>query len=175
MTIAMTQSSTLAIANFFIRKSIKEKRPISQIKLQKLIYFAHGFYLAVKEKPLVNEKIEAWQYGPVVPLIYHRFKNWGNSPIRRVLIEKSDNLLISEDVVEFLDLVWHKFAGYSASELVDMSHEKDGPWHKSIEKSKALVGFVVPNIVINNLEIYHYFREKFVNKSVGRHFQMSEA
>ena len=169
----MTQSSTLAIANFFIRKSLKEKKPISQIKLQKLIYFAHGFYLAVKEKPLVNEKIEAWQYGPVIPLVYHRFKNWGNNEITRVLIDKSDGLMISEEVIEFLDLVWHKFSRYSASELVNLSHEKDGPWHKAIEKSKALVGFVVPNIVINNLEIYNYFREKFVNNSIDRHYQMA--
>jgi uncharacterized phage-associated protein len=175
MTIAMTQSSTLAIANFFIRKSIKVKRPISQIKLQKLIYFAHGFYLAVKEKPLVNEKIEAWQYGPVVPLIYHRFKAWGNKPINQVLVQKSDNLYISEEVIEFLDLVWHKFSYYSAGELVDLSHEKDGPWHRAIEKSKALVGFVVPNIVINNIEIFHDFREKYVKNSVDRQFHMSEA
>ena len=171
----MTQSSTLAIANFFIRKSIKVKRPISQIKLQKLIYFAHGFYLAIKERPLVDEKIEAWQYGPVVPLVYHKFKNWGNRTITNVLIEKSDSLIISEEDIEFLDLVWHKFSDYSAMKLVELSHEKYGPWHNSIEKSKALVGFVVPNIVINNIEIYNYFREKFVKNSINRQYSMSEA
>jgi len=173
MTIAMTQSSTLAIANFFIRKSLKEKKPITQIKLQKLVYFAHGFYLALHEKPLVNEKIEAWQYGPVVPSIYHKFKNWGNSPIKNVQIDNSENLIINEKDIDFLDLVWHKFSRYSASHLVKLSHEKGGPWKKAIDRSKALVGFVVPNITINNLEIYVYFKSKYVQESIEKAYTIS--
>ena len=169
----MTQSSTLAIANFFIRKSLKEKKPITQIKLQKLVFFAHGFYLALNERPLVNEKIEAWQYGPVVPSIYHRFKNWGNNPITKVQIENSVNLIINEEDIDFLDLVWHKYSRYSASQLVKISHEKGGPWQKAIDKSKALVGFVVPNIMINNLEIYIYFKSKYVQESIEKTYSMS--
>jgi uncharacterized phage-associated protein len=168
MTIAMTKSSTLAIANFFIRKSLKEQKPITQIKLQKLIYFAHGFYLALKEEPLVSEKIEAWQFGPVVPSVYHKFKNWGNNPIEEVLIEKTENLIINEGDIEFLNLVWHKFSSYSATQLVDLSHEKGGPWYKAIEKSKTLVGFIVPNITIRNLDIYYYFKQRFIKDSIEK-------
>ena len=171
----MTQSNTLAIANFFIRKSLKEKKPITQIKLQKLIYFAHGFYLALKEKPLVGEKIEAWQYGPVIPSVYHRFKKWGSRNIRKVLVDKEANPIINEEDIEFLDLVWHKFSTLSAAQLVKISHEKDGPWNKAIEKSKSLVGFVVPNIVINNIEIYMYFKENFVKNRLERFYAMAEA
>ena len=171
----MTQSNTLAIANFFIRKSLKEKKPVTQIKLQKLIYFAHGFYLALREKPLVHEKIEAWQYGPVIPSVYHRFKKWGNRNIRNVLVDNDANLIIDEEDIEFLNLVWHKFSTLSAAQLVKISHEKDGPWSKAIEKSKLLVGFVVPNIVINNIEIYFYFKDNFVQNSLDRFYALAEA
>ena len=169
----MTQSNTLAIANFFIRKSLKEKKPITQIKLQKLIYFAHGYYLALREKPLIREKIEAWQYGPVVPSVYHRFKHWGDSTIQEVLVENSENLIINEDDLCFLDLVWHKFSGYSAAQLVDLSHVEDGPWSRAKQKSIALVGFVVPNIMIHNLEIYNYFKDKYVKKSIDKFYTMA--
>ena len=169
----MTQSSTLAIANFFIRKSLKEEKPITQIKLQKLIFFAHGFYLALKEKPLVTEKIEAWQYGPVIPSVYHKFKKWGNNSINEVLLEHNNNLIINEDDIGFLDLVWHKFSSLSAAQLVKISHEKNGPWKKAIEKSQALVGFVVPNIVINNIDIYWYFKERFIQNSIDKYYTMS--
>ena len=170
----MTQSSTLAIANFFIRKSLQVKKPISQIKLQKLIYFAHGFYLAVKEKPLVSEKIEAWQYGPVIPEVYHKFKKWGNSEITEVLVDESERHIISEEDIDFLNLVWHKFSDYSAGQLVEITHQQDGPWNRAIEKSKALVGFVVPNIIINNIEIYKYFKDRFVQGNIDRHYILSQ-
>ena len=164
----MTKSSTLAIANFFIRKSLKEKKPITQIKLQKLIYFAHGFYLALKEEPLVGEKIEAWQFGPVVPSVYQKFKNWGNNSIDEVLIEHKENLIINQEDIDFLELVWHKFSSYSAAQLVELSHEKDGPWYNAIAKSKALVGYIVPNITLRNLDIYEYFKKRFIDNSIER-------
>ncbi|MCG8307623.1 MAG: DUF4065 domain-containing protein [Cytophagales bacterium] len=173
MTIAMTQSSTLAIANFFIRKSLKEKKPVTQIKLQKLIFFAHGFYLAIKEKPLVDEKIEAWQYGPVIPSVYHRFKKWGNNSIDEVLLENGNNLIINQEDIDFLELVWHKFSSLSASQLIKISHETNGPWNRAIEKSKALVGFVVPNIIINNIDIYWYFKKRFVQNSIDRFYSIA--
>lgn len=162
MTMAMTKSNTLAIANFFVRKSLKENRPITQIKLQKLLYFAHGFYLVLKEHPLINEQIEAWHYGPVIPSIYYKFKKWKNKPIKDVSIYQYENAIIKEDDIEFLDLVWHKFSYYTASQLVEISHEKNGPWHVAIHKSKILVGYVVPNISMRNIDIYKYFKERFL-------------
>lgn len=162
MTMAKTKSNTLAIANFFIRKSLKENMPITQIKLQKLLYFAHGFYLVLKETPLVIEQIEAWHYGPVIPSIYHKFKKWNNRPIKDVSIYLNENAIIKEDDIDFLNLVWHKFSHYTASQLVELSHEKNGPWHLAVQKSKILVGCIVPNISMRNIDIYKYFKERFL-------------
>lgn len=161
---AKTESNTLAIANFFIRKSLKENKAITQIKLQKLLYFAHGFHLVLKGSPLVSEQIEAWNYGPVIPMIYHKFKKWKNLPIEDVNIYRASNAIIKQEDIDFLDLVWHKFSHFTASQLVDLSHEKNGPWHFAVEKSKLLVGFIVPNIQMRNIDIHKYFKQRFLHQ-----------
>ena len=69
--------SIAVAANWFIQ-SLPSLTPL---KLQKLIYYAHGWHLAIRNAPLIDEVIEAWEYGPVVPNVYHEFKKFGNRPI----------------------------------------------------------------------------------------------
>ena len=66
------------VADYFLSKTDEEAGDvISNLKLQKLVYYAQGFTLAVTGKPLFNEEIEAWQHGPVVPDLYHKYKDHG--------------------------------------------------------------------------------------------------
>lgn len=62
--------NSLAIANYFIELTKNYDNLVSPMKLQKLVYFAHGWCLAHADKPLINEKVEAWQYRPVVSSLY---------------------------------------------------------------------------------------------------------
>ncbi|MBL8233482.1 MAG: DUF4065 domain-containing protein, partial [Bryobacterales bacterium] len=71
----------LAVANRFLALAARDKKPIDHLKLQKLIYFAHGWYLAFTGSPLLTEHVEAWQYGPVIPTVYHQFKRFGSATI----------------------------------------------------------------------------------------------
>lgn len=65
------------IANYFLSKGEKfGKRSITPLKIQKLVYYAQGFYLALFNKPLFNEKIEAWQHGPVCRILYNKYKKY---------------------------------------------------------------------------------------------------
>ncbi|MFC0184306.1 Panacea domain-containing protein [Pseudarcicella hirudinis] len=73
--------SALAIASKFIDLGIQSGKPVSPMKLQKIVYFAQGVHLARYQKPLIDEAVEAWTYGPVIPSLYHTFKHLGNSPI----------------------------------------------------------------------------------------------
>jgi len=84
--------SALTIANFFVRKGLLEKITVSPMKLQKLIYFAHGWHLAFFDKPLIKEDIQAWAYGPVIPAIYHIYKNYGNTTIKEEMDEGEETL-----------------------------------------------------------------------------------
>lgn len=78
-----------SIANFYVQRSLREKRPIDHMKLQKLIYFSHGYYLAAtglnggEPQPLIDEFFEVWPYGPVCPSVYESFKEYGKEPIVR--------------------------------------------------------------------------------------------
>ena len=80
-----------AVANYFIDIARCEGEQLSPMKIQKLVYFAHGWYLALYDEPLLDEKIEAWRYGPVVPSLYHEFKRYGSGTIERYAIDFEAN------------------------------------------------------------------------------------
>jgi uncharacterized phage-associated protein len=110
----------------------KEREGITNLKLQKVLYFAQAYYLAKMGKPLFSDKIEAWEYGPVIPDVYHKFKFKGSDPI---ICEEDESILLVEDR-ETLKKIWGTFGGYSASKLVDITHAHT-PWkeaNKSLTK-----------------------------------------
>src|SRR5258708_36262190 len=77
--------SALAVANYFLGLAKANRVTLDPMKLQKLIYFAHGWHLALYDgEPLINEEIQAWQYGPVVQSVYHEFKQFGADPITKL-------------------------------------------------------------------------------------------
>jgi uncharacterized phage-associated protein len=122
--------SATNVAKYFIYLSSqafvgdnKEREGITNLKLQKILYFAQAYYLAKFDKPLFNNTIEAWEYGPVVPDVYRKFKDYGGNPI----ISEKDESSLSEKDKGILKEVWETFGGYSASRLVDISHAHT-PW-----------------------------------------------
>ncbi len=101
----------------------KEREGITNLKLQKVLYFAQAYYLAKFGKPLFGENIEAWGLGPVVPTVYHQYKSYRNKPI---INEKDESSLTDKDK-ETIQKVWSLFGGYSARRLVDITHVHT-PW-----------------------------------------------
>src|SRR5580698_6281331 len=86
----MQTYSPSAVANFYLKKAKHECMPLTQMKLHKLIYFAHGWGMGITHKPLLNETVQAWQFGPVVPSVYREFVEYGSRPIDRLATEFSD-------------------------------------------------------------------------------------
>ena len=72
-----------AIANYFLTVAAEHNESLDPMKIQKLVYFANGWHLAVKGAPLINEQVEAWPYGPVIPSLYAAFRRFGDQPITR--------------------------------------------------------------------------------------------
>ena len=101
---------------------------ITHMWLQKLLYFAQGQHLARTGTPLFPDKIEAWQYGPVVPDIYHKYKVCGNSPIPKTDEETVNNMTTAEN--DLLYDVLREYGIYNANELMRQSHKTE-PWIKS--------------------------------------------
>lgn len=153
-----------AVANAILDKSFAEKRPVSPLKLQKLLYYAHGYYSAAYGQPLVDEAFEAWQYGPVVPAVYHEFKDFGNSPITREATDISwdddevDSIPVpplfdDPRVQKVIDYVWKQYGHLSAVALSEMTHRPDSPWDKTMKANK----FGLKNVDIPQALIDEYF------------------
>lgn len=100
---------------------------ITNLKLQKILYFAQSAFLSTQEThtPLFNEEIQAWKFGPVVPDIYHLYKSFGNRPIE--LADDGVEWDLPANVQVFLDSVWSIYGKYSATELVEITHNHK-PW-----------------------------------------------
>lgn len=98
---------------------------ISNLKLQKLVYYAQGFHLAIFNAPLFAEPIEAWTHGPVVPELYHEYKHHGSGPIPSP--DNMDFSIYSKDTRELLNEVYSVFGQFSAWKLRSMTHQEP-PW-----------------------------------------------
>src|SRR5579875_2343089 len=70
-----------AVANYFLDLAAKEGRPLDPMGIQKLVYFAHGWNLAIFGSPLIRQRVEAWDYGPVIADLYQAFREFGPNPI----------------------------------------------------------------------------------------------
>lgn len=113
------------VARYFVSLVDEEAGDsISNLKVQKLLYYAQGFHLAMYEKPLFPDKIKAWMYGPVVPQVYHLYRDHGSDPIT---VEKVDLEKYPEETRELLDEVYSVYGQFTASKLRNMTHQEP-PW-----------------------------------------------
>src|SRR5271154_4906780 len=69
------------IATEFIQLANADGKKLTPMQLQKLVYFAYGWYLAITGERLIDERVEAWQWGPVIPSLYSAFREYGSDPI----------------------------------------------------------------------------------------------
>lgn len=139
------QIDAMAVANYFIELSNntqENNRKLDILGLLKRVYIAHGFSLALLDKPLLNErfdKVEAWRYGPVIPSVYHTFKHHGKSIITEpaTIIEWDDNTgemktkspeLEDGDAQKICRMVWDRYQRFSGTDLVDLLHREGTPW-----------------------------------------------
>jgi uncharacterized phage-associated protein len=114
------------IADYFLFKAQeKGQELLSNLKLQKLLYYSQGLHLALFGSPLFSEKIEAWTYGPVVVDVYHLYKDCEAGGIAAK--EGYSSKRIDEKTKEFLNEIYEAFGQFSALRLMEISH-KDQCW-----------------------------------------------
>lgn len=125
------------VANFMLDKAEEEGRPLTQMKLQKLVYIAYGWYLALTGERLFPEPIYAWPHGPVVRTLYDEFKHFGGDRLYGRSVEfdldSYDETTpripnTDKDTNLILNRVWQSYKGFSASQLRGKTHSTDAPW-----------------------------------------------
>ena len=130
---------------------------ICNLKLQKLVYYAQGFHLALYDKPLFEEGIEAWAHGPVVPTLYHKYKLHGASGIP--CPEGVDFSKYDAETQEFLNKVYDLFGQFSGWKLREFTHEET-PWKDTYAKN--------PSGIIPLETMKEYFKTRLVDEEKPR-------
>ena len=120
--------NVLDIANKLLKKATcsGDDELMSNMKLQKLLYYQQGFHLAYFGKPLFDEDMEAWMYGPVVPVVYEHYKVNGSKGIE----PKEDEILLSNKEEALFNEVYRIYGIYSATGLMNMTHS-EMPWNST--------------------------------------------
>ncbi len=153
----------IIVANFFVEKSIDEKMPITNLKVNKLVYLAHGWHLGFYEKPLIREDIEAWQYGPVVRSVYDAFKKYGKHRITKPATTGfSDEMkeigeLADAETIHFLNSLWNHYRDWTPWQLSALTHEKKSPWDLVCRESETQNPF---EAVIPEETIQHFYARR---------------
>jgi uncharacterized phage-associated protein len=155
-----------AVANFVLDFCDGAGRPVTNLALQKLVYFCHVWSLIELERPLVKHSFEAWDYGPVLPYLYREFKSFDRSPITtraKALEPLSGASRIVEhqfdsDTRAFLEKVVSFYSQLRASDLVKLSHAEGGPWDETWNHA----GVVNPGMKIKEDSIVRFYSHAFV-------------
>lgn len=115
--------SAIAISKYIVTKCVLDKHPISNLQLQKILYYVQKAYLD-KGMRAFSDEIEAWQFGPVVPESYYRFAGFGAMPISlsySVADIASDDRTIIDSIVEEKRIM-------NPWDLVEDTHKSNGAW-----------------------------------------------
>jgi uncharacterized phage-associated protein len=143
----------------------RAEQPITNLALQKLLYFAHGLHLMETKKPLVTGFFEAWQFGPIHPIAYRAFKSVGANPIHfRASIQDPFTRTVRPlpectdcDIKARVGRIVATYAGMTAGRLVEISHADGAPWRFIVDKARTetILGLRITNDVILARFKYH--------------------
>ncbi len=138
--------SALSVARFVISYCNTKGYPISNLKLQKIMYYVWIDYYNETQQPLYNDSICAWQLGPVVPEVYYEFCSFAGTPIAKEYeseLTKEDEVIVGGIVDQYIRV--------SASTLVSRTHQHGGAWD-AIYCNGAGRRDIIPFTLIKKLE-----------------------
>lgn len=160
-------TTAAAVANEFL--ALQEMSPdaptIDPMKLQKLLFYAHAWYLALNDGPLFEEDIEAWPWGPVVRNLYIEFRSFGNRPIvgkKATVLKKTgpgvldfqfiEPAAVGGEVKSFLQQIWEVHKNFTGVQLSNSTHAEKEPWTIIKEKYGDLAEKpTIPNSLISDV------------------------
>lgn len=126
------------VTKYFLYKENQEGDLITNLKMQKLLYYAQAWYLVNFDKPLFDDQILAWDYGPVVKSVYDEYKEFRHTPIIFEEDFEENIKQFNKDDSRFLDEFYDQFSGYSANDLVNLSHN-EAPWKKAHKTASQII------------------------------------
>ena len=120
------------VANYLLRLAQAKEKDLTPLQMIKLVYYCHGWHLGIHRKPLIRQNVEAWQYGPVIAIVYHQLKHYRRDPITnaiRVSWLNSKESNFTETQYRVMDEVFAKYHHFSGVQLSTFTHHEGTPWH----------------------------------------------
>lgn len=165
----MSPYSSKQILDWFIARDRAElclgdsAEQITNIKANMLMYFAQGIYLALYDERLFDDQFYAFRHGLAVGKIHDKYRGRDIPELKNdvsderaiQLANNYDQILSDTRATEVLNTTWYELGDYTDSELITISHDKDGPWAKVYKKGK----FWIP---INDDDIERYFKNSVI-------------
>lgn len=151
--------SSLAVANKLLKMAQDQGKTLTPMQLIKLVYLSHGWMLGLYGRPMLEESVEAWQYGPVIPDLYHKIKNRRDMPVSYpikhylgVVTEEFDD---AEEHI--LSEVYRLYGDRSGIHLSALTHKPDSPWDVTWNNYGR-------NAAISNDLIEHHYKELYARQ-----------
>lgn len=136
----------LDIAQYVLYRYMELNKSITNLKLQKLLYFIQRKSLRVNERPMFNEIIEAWQFGPVVPCVYYKYVGAGASEIYEFSMP---DVKFDQEDIDVMEDVIHKYIDSNPWVMVDETHNEGTAWDRTVK-----TGVYKPVIDKEDIRIY---------------------
>ena len=143
--------TAVEVARYVLRFAHSKGSLVTNLKLQKLLYYAQGWHLAIFNKPLFGDSIEAWVHGPVVPKVYQKYKKYRWQPIG----SQPNNVSLSPQTKRFMQELLEVFLPIDAFQLERMTH-REPPW---IEARGSLEPDAICHNEISQERMQSYFTE----------------
>ena len=144
----------LGIANWFIENGDL----YTPLQIIKLVYMSHGWMLGLYDRPLIKENVEAWKYGPVVPVVYHAIKGFGSLPVEEIKMNVPPIVLVLDEYEsDLIKQVNQKYGCFTGIRLSQLTHARGSPWDEIWDGT--------PNKIIPNELIQKYYKALAVKAS----------
>lgn len=112
---------------------------LTPMQLMKLVYIAHGWSLGIRNRDLFPNRIEAWQYGPVIPDLYHATKKFGRTAIPLEMIDDPADMPVTAEDAAFLEDVFEKYGHLDGIQLSYLTHQSGTPWDQVYEPGRQRI------------------------------------
>lgn len=169
-------ATATAIANEFLNLADAEGRKLTQMQLQKLVYIANGWSLALADELLVDDIPEAWDYGPVYSSLWRALRKYGRLPVTESIKIEDENPFadengdqpivaeLSKEQTSLIRKVFDVYGKYHAFQLSAMTHEEGTPWHKVFVEQGIRRGQITFEAIKNHFQ-------EIANKQRGNRVQ----
>lgn len=126
-----------AIANYILQLSKGSGRKLTIMQLIKLVYLCDGWSMALLGRPMSKHNAQAWQFGPVYPVVYTAFKRFGPAPVTEPAATKATNIPYAEEFSSqeetLMKSVLDNYGKLSAFQLSNLTHQPGTPWSEAYE------------------------------------------